>query len=180
MLAFDQSANDFIREISGLITAGNTINLQEAPGEVRIFDQYNQNGNLISWTFSDGVCGLERTLTTGEIAKAYKSSGSPAFLSELFVNNLTAELNKEIEVSFIDTSIIKDFELNVYNPFSSQITFQWKTVGGSLQDFPITADVLSKDTYHEFFISCTVPEDTPKTNYRDIHFSLTYRRVGDE
>lgn len=180
MLAFDQSANDFIREISGLITAGNTINLQEAPGEVRIFDQYNQNGNLISWTFSDGVCELERALTVGEIAKAYKTSGSPAFLSELFVNNLTAELNKAIEVSFIDTSIIKDFELDVYNPFSSQITFQWKTAGGSLQDFPITADVLSKDTYHEFFISCTISEDIPKTNYRDIHFDLTYRRVGDE
>jgi hypothetical protein len=180
MLAFDQSANDFIREISGLITAGNTINLQEAPGEVRIFDQYNQNGNLISWTFSDGVCELERALTVGEIAKAYKTSGSPAFLSELFVNNLTAELNKAIEVSFIDTNIIKDFELDVYNPFSSQITFQWKTAGGSLQDFPITADVLSKDTYHEFFISCTISEDIPKTNYRDIHFDLTYRRVGDE
>lgn len=180
MLLFNQTGNSYAAIVAGVITSGNRIALSEAPKEVRVFDVSNRNGNLINWEYSLGECVLARSLSSGETAKCYSHIGLPLFETELFTNNISEMRSNEIEVSFLDTYTIKDFVFSVVNPYSSSVSFYWKTATVSWTAFPIEIGTLAKDTYHEFTLRCDILETVQPTNYRDIDFSLTYRRVGDE
>lgn len=180
MNLFDQNSNSFVKVVMAKIDSGSSCALPATPLEVRVFDSSHLNGELIGWEYNNGICYLDRPLVAGETAKFYSIDGLPLFDSETFVNNLSSERVKEIEVSFIDSFDVRDFLFEVDDLFGSDVSFQWKEGEGSYQDFPISKEYLQKDTYHEFTIKAEIDPNIAKSNYRNVDFHLTCRRVGDE
>lgn len=113
MNLFDQNSNSFVKVVMAKIDSGYSCALPATPLEVRVFDSSHLNGELIGWEYNNGICYLDRPLVAGETAKFYSIDGLPLFDSETFVNNLSSERVKEIEVSFIDSFDVRDFLVEV-------------------------------------------------------------------